>query len=151
VAWMRCASVSLRLLSVNTPLRGHDNQHLLDPSRLLPLGPRIALKNDLPLSLPRPYLYKGIDRSPPPQPKKLCGTSSPSIPARDFAVPSHRVLSLLLSFTRSGFSLLSLVWVASVRPAVVLFYNLAYWCYGLICSPPVLCRTMALTNIIYIS
>jgi hypothetical protein len=36
---------------------------------------------------------------------------------------SHRVLSLFLSFRRSGFFPPSRVWVTSVRPAVVLFYD----------------------------
>lgn len=48
---------------------------------------------------------------------------------------SHRVLSLLLSFLALAFLLSpSRVWV-NVRPAVVLFYDLALLVLRLICSP----------------
>lgn len=49
---------------------------------------------------------------------------------------SRRILSLLLSLPRSVFSPFSRVWVANVRPAVVLFYDLALLVLLLICSPP---------------
>ena len=47
----------------------------------------------------------------------------------------HRVLSLLCChFLALFFVSLSRVWVANVRPAVVLFYNLALLVLRLICS-----------------
>jgi len=72
---------------------------------------------------------------------------SQSRPAYDLAVP-HRVLSLLLSFHRSGFCLyLSISCMATnVRPVVVLFYNLALLVLRLILFPSVLCRTTAPTE-----
>jgi hypothetical protein len=139
VVWMRCASESLRSLSANTRLRGLGNPHLLDQYRLLPLDPHIRQRDGLPPNLPRPSPYRGIDPSPPLQPKKPCGTSFPSRPVYDFAVLLPRpVLTAVLS-PLCFFSSLSLsrVWVASVRPAVVLFYDPALFVLRLIC--PLLC------------
>jgi hypothetical protein len=62
----------------------------------------------------------------------------------------HRDLSLLLSFIALVFASashpLSCVWVANVRPAVVLFYNPALLVLRLIWFPSVLCRTAAPTE-----
>jgi len=127
---------SSRLLSANMRLKGRDNPHLDWPPLLL-LDPHVRQKDDLPRNPPRLSLYKGIGLSPPLQPKRPSGTSSRSRPVCNLAV-SHRVLSLLLSFPALVFLLpLSRVWVASVRPAVVLFYNLALFVLRLIC--PLLC------------
>lgn len=136
---MRCASESLRSLSANTRLRGRDNLHLLDQSLLLLHGPHTRPMVDLPLSLLHPSLYRGIGQSPPLRPKKPSGTSSPSRPACDFTVlqPCPVPTTALSSLCFLSLSL-SPVWVAGVRPAVVLFYNPALFVLRLIC-PPLLC------------
>ena len=137
MVWMRCANGSLRSLSANMRLRGRDNRHLLDQSRLLPLDPHIKQKVDLPLNPPRPSLYRDIDLSPPLQSRNPCGTSSPSRPACDPTVSlPYPVLTAVLS-PLWFFSSLPRVWVASVRPAVVLFYDPPLFVLRLIC--PLLC------------
>jgi hypothetical protein len=137
VVWMRCASESLRSLSANMRLRGRDNRHLLDQSRLLPLDPHIRRRDGLPPNPQRPSLCRGIDLSPPLQSRNLCGTSSPSRPACDPTVLQPcPVLTAILSSLWFLFSL-PRVWVASVRPAVVLFYDLPLFVLRLIC--PLLC------------
>jgi len=135
VVWMRCESESSSSLSANTRLRGRDNPHLLDQSLLLPLDPHTKSKNAPPLSLRCPFLYRGTDPSHLPWPRKPCGTSSRSRPVFDLAVFSpYPVFTAIISSL--WFLPLSRVWVLNVRPAVVLFYNLALLVLRLICSPP---------------
>lgn len=149
MAWMRCVSGSLLSLSASTRLKGRDNPRLLDQSRLLPLDPHIRPKNALPLNPQFLSLCRGIDTSPLPWLRKRCGTLSQSRPACDFAVLKPcPVLTAVLH--RSCFSLcltpLSSVWVANVRPAVVLFYDPALLVLRLIWLPSVLCRTTTATE-----
>jgi len=94
---MRCASESSRSLSASTQLRGRDNPRL-DPLRLLPLDPHIRQKVGLRPNPLRPFLCRGIDQSPPLQPRNPFGTSSPSRPACDSAVLlPHPVPTAVLS------------------------------------------------------
>jgi len=141
---------SSRLLSANMRLKGRDNPHLDWPPLLL-LDPHVRQKDDLPRNPPRLSLYKGIGLSPPLQPKRPSGTSSRSRPACDLAVSQPCPVPTAILSPLWFFSFLSRVWVASVRPAVVLFYNLALFMLRLICPLSVLCRTTASTDLIYIS
>jgi hypothetical protein len=95
------------------------------PSRQVSASPRSPHQaEERPSSQPPAFIPLQRHRPEPSAPTKETVEHCPHRDQRVILWYSRRVLSLLPSFPRSGFSL-PLVWIVSVRPAVVLFYNLA--------------------------
>ena len=121
-------------LSQHPAQGGRNSRPLLDQFQLLPLDLHTRSKNALPLGLRCPFLYSSTNSSHLPWLRKPCGTSFRSRPAFGFAALSP--CPVITTFISSLWFLpLPRVWVPNVRPAVVLFYNLALQVLRLICSP----------------